>query len=119
MAKVKIDYKSLIDEISEEVKEGVLSEKDTVQVLRAKEPVFEGYRPVEDWYYDDYTMNMELDTPVEEMYMEDEFSKEELEEMKQEQKELKAQYEADKPSLEQIEVKALLTEMKQMEKLFK
>ncbi|NLG16675.1 MAG: hypothetical protein GX556_05020 [Fibrobacter sp.] len=51
--KISYDYSILIREIQEELEEGVLSESDFVQILRAPEPL-RGleYRPIVDWYYD-------------------------------------------------------------------
>lgn len=117
MAKVKIDYKELISEINEEVSEGVLLPNDTIQILRGDEPVFENYCEIIDWYYDEYTMNEEIDTPLEDMYLPEEFSEAEWQEMKKEQEKMKAQYLEDKPKLVAMKVKDVLTEMKQIQKL--
>jgi len=116
---MKIDYKELLSEIEEEVKEGILTLGDTIQILRDKTPAVENYCPIIDWYYDDFAMNEELSTPLEEMYLPEEFTKEEWAEMEKEQAELKKQYEEDKPDLLSVKVKDVLTEMKQMQKLFK
>lgn len=114
---MKVNYKELIEEISDEVKEGILTPEDTIQILRDTTPVFENYCPVIDWYYDDYTMNEELNTPLEDMYLPEEFSTEEWEQMKSDNEELKKQYAADKESLVSMKVKDILTEMKQIQKL--
>ena len=113
------NYKSLIAEITEEVEAGYLTDRDKIQILRADKPIFQDYRPIVDWYYDAYMMQEELETPLEEMYMEDEFTKEEWAQMRQDHAAYKKQYEAEKPKLEEITIKAALTEMKQMQKLFK
>lgn len=113
----KVNYKDLIQEISEEVEEGTLLAGDTIQVLRQDNPVFQEYCPIVDWYYDEFTMNEELETPIEEMYMEEEFSKEEWKQMVKEQEEFKKQYAEDKEKLVSMKVKDVLTEMKQMQKL--
>lgn len=118
MAKPKIDYKELLEEINFEVSEGVLTPNDSIQILRGSEPVFENYCEIIDWYYDDFTMNEEISTPLEEMYLPEEFSKKEWDEMKLEQEELKKQYLEDKPNLIEMKVKDVLTEMKQIQKLF-
>lgn len=115
---MKINYKELIDEINDEVKEGVLVPEDTIQILRDKTPVFENYCPVIDWYYDEFIMNEEINTPLEEMYLPEEFTPDEWAQMKADNEELKKQYEADKESLVTVKVKDILTEMKQMQKLF-
>lgn len=119
MSNKKIEYKELINEITEEVTEGIITMEDSIQILRDKEPVFENYCAILDWYYDEYTMNEDLNTPLEEMYMEEEFDKEEWTQMKADQVELKAQYEKDQADLVTIKVKDALTEMKQIQKLFK
>ncbi len=116
---MKIDYKTLIDEINSEVEEGILLPNDTIQILRDDKPAFDNYCVVIDWYYDDYVMQEELDTPLEDMYLPEEFTDEEWHEMKKDQEELKAQYNEDKSKLISVKVKDILTEMKQMQKLFK
>ncbi len=113
------NYKALIEEISDEVKEGFLTEKDRIQILRSEQPVFQDYCPIIDWYHDSHAMEEELALPLEEMYMEEEFSKEEWKEMKEDLAGYKKKYEADRDKLEEITVKAALTEMKQMQKLFR
>lgn len=118
MKKIIANYKSLLEEISNEVKEGLLTEKDTIQVLRTDQPVVQEYRPIIDWYYDAYVMKEEMETPLEEMYMEEEFTKEEWKEMQEDLAQYKKQYEAEKDKLMEISVKDALTEMKQMQKLF-
>lgn len=118
MKKIIAEYKSLIREISDEVKEGLLTEKDIIQVLRTEQPAFQAYCPILDWYYDVFTMKEEMETPLEEMYMEEEFSKEEWKEMQEDLAHYKKQYDTEKDRLVEISVKDALTEMKQMQKLF-
>lgn len=117
MSKIKFSYKDLMNEINDEVTEGVLTPNDTIQVLRGEKPVFETYCPIIDWYYDAFTMKEEMETPIEEMYMAEEFTKEEWDEMVKEQEEFKKQYEIDQPKLTEMKVKDVLTEMKQIQKL--
>lgn len=119
MGNPSINYKDIIDEINYELKEGVLFPEDSIQILRSTDALMDDYFPIVDWYYDEYLMNEELNTPLEEMYMEEEFSKEEWAEMKKELAEHNAQYQADKPNLVTIKVQDALTEMKQIQKLFK
>ncbi|MDO4491204.1 MAG: hypothetical protein Q4B85_09065 [Lachnospiraceae bacterium] len=119
MKKMIQNYKSLIEEISNEVKEGFLTEKDQIQVLRDEKPLMQDYCPILDWYYDAFVMQQEMETPLEEMYLEEEFTKEEWQEMHQDLEQYKKQYEAEKEKLITISVKDALTEMKQMQKLFK
>lgn len=66
-----------------------------------------------------HVMNEEVNTPLEEMYLPEEFSDEEWAQMKEDHAQLKNQYQADKSNLVEIKVKDALTEMKQMQKLFK
>lgn len=116
---MKIDYRDILDELNSEIEEGVLSLEDTIQILRGSEPVVESYHAIVEWYYDSYLMDEEVNTPVEEMYLPEEFSADEWKQMKEDHAALKAQYEKDKPNLIEIKVKDALTEMKQMQKLFK
>ncbi len=118
MKKMISDYKAMIEDISAEVKEGMLTEDKMIQILREDKAIVQDYRPISDWYYDAPTMEDEIGVPFEEMYMEDEYPKEEMAEMKKQFLAYKAQYEAEKNKLEEISVKAALTEMKQMIKLF-
>lgn len=111
-------YKDITREINSEVKEGVLFPDDSIQILRAEKPVFQDYCPIKDWYYDEFLIKEELYTPLEEMYMPEEFSDAEWKQMKEEQEELRAQYEKDQPKLVSMKIKDVLTEMKQMMKLF-
>lgn len=119
MKKIVENYNALIEEISDEVKEGFLTEEDTIQILRDEKPIMQEYCPIIDWYYDAYAMKEELETPLEEMYMEEEFSKTEWKEMKVDFEQYKKQYLAEKDKLTEIKVKAVLTEMKQMIKLLR
>lgn len=116
---MKLDYKEFIEEINENVEAGALTPQDKIQVLRGEEPVYAEYCPIIDWYFDAFSMKEELETPLEEMYMKDEFSKEEWEELVESREEFLAQYKEDQPMLVEMTVKDVLTEMKQMQKLFK
>ncbi len=117
MGTVKINYKELINEINGEVSEGVLLPNDTIQILRGDVPVFENYCEIIDWYYDEYTMDEEINTSLEDMYLPEEFSEVEWQEMKADQEKMKAQYLEDKSKLVAMKVKDVLTEMKQIQKL--
>lgn len=119
MKEIITNYKAIMAEISEAMEDGVITEKDQIQLLRADKAAFQDYRPVVDWYYDAFTMKEELELPLEEMYMKEEFSAKEWAEMKKDQAEYKKQYEEDLPKLQTMGVKEALTEMKQMMKLFK
>lgn len=117
MAKKKNIYEEFIAEINEEVEEGSLTLKDSIQILRDSKALINDYCPIIDWYYDEYTMKEELSISLEEMYLKEEFSKEEWQEMKKEQEAYKKQYESDQSNLITMKVKDVLTEMKQIQKL--
>lgn len=119
MKKLMQSYKDFIEELTYEVSEGVLKEGDQIQVLRAETPIVQDYRPVVDWYYDAYTMEQELSIPLEDLCEQDDYSKEEWADMLKNQEAYKQQYESEKDRLELAKVKDVLTEMKQMVKLFK
>lgn len=118
MKKLIENYKALAAELNDNLTEGVLTQKDEIQILRGEKPVFQEYCAIEDWYFDAFVMEEEIGTPLEEMYLKEEFSEEEWKEMKKEQAEYKEQYEKDQPKLITMTVKDVLTELKQMQKLF-
>lgn len=84
--KISYDYADLISELNEDLRDGILSLDDTIQILRADEEVTRYYRPVIDWYYSDERMVNHPD---------------------------KVQYEQDKPKLISISVADCLDEMEQ------
>ena len=45
------DYSRIINELNEEIRDGMLTPKSFIQILREDHPVFEMYRPIIDWYY--------------------------------------------------------------------
>lgn len=62
------DYKELIDELQSDINEGLLSLSGTLKVVRGNtliadvpfsstEKVSTGYKPIIDYYYDDYQPN--------------------------------------------------------------
>ena len=59
--KISYDYSDLISELNEELRDGILSIDDTIQILRADEEITRYYRPVVDWYYSDEKMAEYLD----------------------------------------------------------
>lgn len=89
------DYTDLMQEIRED-----LSPSETMQILRADEPINDVYCPIIDWYYsaDDMAELIARD-PCDD------------EEEEAERKKMKAQYEKDKPRLEAKSVRAVLEEM--------
>jgi hypothetical protein len=42
-------------EINEELVDGTVKLSTVIQVLRTDNPIYENYRPIIDWYYDDKT----------------------------------------------------------------
>lgn len=118
MKKLVENYKNILAELNADVKEGILTPKDDIQVLRGENPVFQDYKAIEDWYFDAFVMAEEFETPLEEMFMKEEFSEEEWKAMEKEQADYKEQYEKDQSKLITMKVKDVLTELKQMQKLF-
>lgn len=128
MVKIKIsyDYEELLNEINEEIEDGVLFLEDEIQILRGEclsnkelehrlkwfrsqgvvNPVLEEYRPIIDWYYDNNSMN-EL------FKIEPDYDEEEIKEVE----EIKASYLKDKPFLITKKVKEVLEEMKEKNKI--
>jgi len=49
----KYDYKDLISEIEEDIEDGVVRLEDDLFVIRRTEPLFNDYRPILDYEYDD------------------------------------------------------------------
>lgn len=49
------DYSVIQKEINEEISDGFLKLTTIVQVLRSDNPIYDDYRPIVDWYYDDKT----------------------------------------------------------------
>lgn len=105
--KISFDYSILIREIQEELEDGVLSESDFVQILRAPEPLQRiEHRPIVDWYYDVNTMR-EMASPE---FMDDEEDDEERKEMVQ-------NYFRDFEHVETICVSGLLAEMEEWNRI--
>jgi len=105
--KISYDYSILIREIQEELEEGVLSESDSVQILRAPDPLPGlGYHPIIDWYYDRDTMR-ELAAP--------EFGDDEGDDT--DRKETVRDYFQDFEHLETIGVADLLLEMEEANRI--
>lgn len=100
--KLSYDYEELIQEIKEEIADGILKLTDDIQVLRTDEFNVD-YKPIIDWYYPPTQMENILKPDI----FDDEEEVAELEE-------LKAQYELDMPNLETIMVGNCLIEMEEM-----
>ncbi len=105
--KISYDYTILIREIREELEEGILSLSDSVQILRAPDPLPGiGYYPIIDWYYDVNTMR-EMVSPE---FIDDE-------EDDEERKEMVRNYFRDYEHLELIGVSDLLAEMEEWNRI--
>lgn len=87
--KISYNYLPLMQEIKEEIEDGVLHPDDVIQIVRADYDIL-GYRPIIDWYY----------------------NKEEMEDMKMfMSSEEKERYLNDFNELEEISVKNCIAEM--------
>ena len=71
--KISYDYADLISELNEELRDGILSLDDTIQILRSDEEITRYYRPVVDWYYSDEKMAecLDLDSSNRRQYEQD------------------------------------------------
>lgn len=98
--KISYDYDELINEIEEEIEDGILTLEDSVQILRAKESINGEYFPIIDWYYSEEDMKELLKVDMFE-------SKEE----KKERESIEESYAEDCFNLESITVKDFLKEM--------
>ena len=93
--KISYNYLPLMQEIKEEIEDGVLHPDDVIQIVRADYDIL-GYRPIIDWYY----------------------NKEEMEDMKMfMSSEEKERYLNDFLELEEISVKNCIAEMYAVNKL--
>lgn len=55
--KLSYDYTEFLQEMKEEIEDGMVTLESVLRVRRADEPIDkEGYRPIIDWYYDEETM---------------------------------------------------------------
>ncbi len=95
---IEFDYTEMIEELLEDLNEGILQSDETVQVLRYEEALPDGYLPILDIYYDDEIMT-EL------------FNVEEGDEDYETILEEKELYLQDKPHLETCQVSDILEEM--------
>lgn len=104
--RVSYDYEEFIEELKQEISDGILLPTDNIQVLRADREIDRGYRPIIDWYYSDEIM-------VEDLKIDIDDEEEEIEEKQG----IKEQYEKDKKSLEIISVAGCLLEMKERNRI--
>lgn len=61
---ISYDYEEMIQELQEELSDGILSLTDNIQILRDDKDIGYGYRPIIDWYYDDNTMTDDLNADI-------------------------------------------------------
>lgn len=101
---ISYDYEELIQELKKDVSDGALSLTDTIQILRGRERF--GYQPIIDWYLDEEKMIELLKIDI----------FDDLQEIK-ETKQLKEQYEKDKPNLSIMAVRDVIIEMEERSKI--
>lgn len=94
------DYQELIDELKDEMGDGLLEKSETIQVLRGDEALADGYYPIIDWHYNSKQMALDLAPDSTD-------TKEEIKEKAM----IKEQYERDLSFLSNMTVEACLTEM--------
>jgi len=58
----KYNYDPLLSELLEDIEDGVIELEEDIYIIRKTEPLFENYRPILDYEYDDI-----LDGPCERM----------------------------------------------------
>ena len=71
--KISYNYLPLMQEIKEEIEDGVLSLDDVIQIVRADYDIL-GYRPIIDWYYgkkEMENMKMFMSPEEKERYLQD------------------------------------------------
>lgn len=102
--KISYDYSDLIQELNEEIADGILKNDSIIQVLRDKTKSV--YHPIIDWYYSE-------DKIVEDATIEFDDS----EAYKELKREYISRYLDDKPNLELSTVAAILIEMEEMNKI--
>ena len=102
--KFSYDYSDMIQEIKEDLEDGILKPDSIVQILR--DETRSVYHPIIDWYYDD--KKVVEDTTIE---------FDDTEEDKQFKREYISRYIDDKPRLQLMTVSAMLVEMEDVNKI--
>lgn len=97
---IAYDYQELIDELKDEVGDGILQKSEIIQVLRANKAIEGEYFPIIDWHYKQSTMAVDL-------AKDNTDTKEEV----AIKKVITDQYHQDQPSLKDMTVEACLAEM--------
>ena len=104
--RISYDYEELLEEVREELEDGVVKLTDQVQVLRSSDPIdgsAAGYRPIVDWYYSHDQIMEDLQTDA----FDDHAERAEIQDMKH-------QYEQDRFRLEPMSVALFIHEMEIM-----
>lgn len=96
---MKDEYLDFIQELQEEIEDGVLTSSDIIQILREKGKII-------DWYYDKKTMSDLILTEAEDFEDRLHF----IDTVK-EKREIKARYDADFEKLEEIQVSKAIEEL--------
>jgi len=97
---IAYNYQELIDELKDEIGDGILKKSDIIQVLRAEEAIKDGYYPIIDWHYNKEMMAIDLGPDPSD-------TKDDI----QEKKIIKDQYTQDGPLLKDMTVEDVLAEM--------
>jgi hypothetical protein len=112
---VSYDYSELIEELQSDLEEELLNDYSIISIVRDKDTIAPdiNYHPIIDYYYPvDFK-----DNDWESLYNRDEFTDEEWEDLKERHEKIYQQYKEDEPYLEKSSVLAVLTEMKQWNKI--
>ena len=102
--KFSYDYSDMIQEIKEDLEDGILKPDSIVQILR--DETRSVYHPIIDWYYSEN--KIVEDTTIE---------FDDTEEVKQFKREYISRYLDDKPRLQLMTVSAMLVEMEDVNKI--
>lgn len=102
--KLSYDYSKMMEEIKEDIAEGILKLEDTIQILRGD--IHKGYSPIIDWYYEHEKTLADI-TPNEWDDKKDIIMKRKIARRKEEEL----------PKLTTVTVLDVLTEMKEMNKI--
>ena len=114
---VSYDYEELIQELKEDIAEGLINTSTIINIVREPDQKLKGtnYIPIVD-YYCPHAL-IELTEPLEVLYNRDEYTNEEWDKMEEDRRQILKQYRKDEPSFEKASVLAVLTEMEQWNKV--
>lgn len=116
--KYSYDYSELLEDLLEDLKDGVLANDTIIHIVRGESKQLtesESYRPIIDYY----TLNalQLLQEPLEETEIREDYSDKEWEEMITRRKKMIEQYKKDEPGFEKASVLAVVTEMETWNKV--